>query len=166
MPTEPEVTWEAKPRRSIAERIASAAAVHGVMFREGRGGIPELTAHDWVAAMSGSSDPLGEKVCAARYTEDYRLLPSIVRALDAWGWERWRRQRSKHPISVPLHEALSTLAANEFVHYQRLNRDQRARALGVGNGRWAGLQNHFADLVGRLHNGEARVLAHVARRIR
>jgi len=151
-------TWESSPVRINAEKLASAMNLHGLRLGTPGGGVPELTDQELGAMLSGSSDRMGELLVLARYAEYHTLAPEIAEILSDWGLAKWVRERLPHEISCPLHLRISELAVYEAILFKRLNRHQRAAAVGIGKDRWSKLQYHFADLCSRLVNAESNAL--------
>lgn len=157
-------TWEADPPKTIAERLSSVASIHGVdPSQDGRGGVPELSAHEFQARICGSGDPLGQAAAALRILDETQRMPEVVRALHLWGWLQWMKRGRRQSIQAPLHERLAALAVTEFYERRRRARDERIEFLNIGPQRWERLASHYADMVSRLLQGESRVLAHVVR---
>lgn len=163
---ETEQTWESNPARVSVERLASAMNLHGLRLGTPGGGAPELTDQELGAMLSGSHDRMGELMVLARYAEYHSLIPQIAKMLDTWGLELWVRKRIPHEFSCPLHFKIAELAVNELVHFTRLNRHQRAAAVGIGKDRWSKLQYHFADLCSRLVNAERNALYQLDKNLR
>lgn len=163
MPTD---SYEAKPRKDIAERLSCAAHVSTPPFSdEGRGGTPELVKLDWMAACSASGDPLGEAACMAKYCEANNLS-HIVDLLHKWGWQRWGESDRQGSINTGGHRRMVKLAISEFLDTGPLTSSQRIKALSVKPKQWGLLKDHYRDLVSRLLSGENRVLWHIGRMVK
>lgn len=160
-------TYEAKPGKDIAERLSSAASIHGIgEIDTGGKGKPELTALDWVGALSGSGDPIGEAAVAVRYMDQHNMRPKLEQAMHLWGLERFMRLYPKVNINGRLHKRMATGAVMEYTAGKLMTRDQRIEHLMIGPARWDKLRNHYADLIGRLQGGESVAIRHVAHRIK
>lgn len=165
--TEAEHIYEVKPGRTIAERMASALSLHTASPEvTGRGGIPELTASDWMAALAGSGDRLGEAVVAVKYLDQQGPLRRLVKDLHIWGMMRLLESNSRLKISAMEHRRLARMAVSEFAQWDRLSRDERMQFIGVGRGRWDSMRSHYADLVDRMVRGEATAIQAVAMKVR
>lgn len=167
MTDEAEQIFEIKPCRTAVERLISAISLHGADPEiSGKGGIPELTTGDWLAALSGSGDPLGEAVVSLRFLEHEACRRKLVRALNTWGWWKLLERRSRLKVSPEEHQRLAAMSVREYCDWSRLSRDEKIKVLGVGRSRWDALKEHYADLVDRQVRGEGVVIRHLVRRIR
>lgn len=153
------------PPRSALERLITAVSVQGANWAKvGGGGGPELTAQDWMAALSGSGDPIGEEVVAVRYlSENPRRLK---RALHLWGMNRLIDRNDPLKISAKEHRNVSGLVVDQHTGHANLTRAGIMKHLGIGNSRYDTLRPHWVALVTRLVNGESTAIEHLRRRVR
>ena len=165
--TEAEQIYEVKPRRSVTERMASALSLHTASPEvSGRGGIPELTASDWMAALARSGDRLGEAVVSVRHLDQRGPLRRLVKDLHIWGMMRLLESDSGLKISAKEHRRLARMAVSEYAEWDRLGREERMKWMSVGRSRWDSMRSHYSDLVDRMVQGESTTMRAVARRVR
>ena len=154
----------ANPPRTALERLITAVSVHGAdPNKVGGGGVREMTAQDWMAALSGSGDPIGEELVAVKYLD--KSPKELQRALHLWGTHRLIDRDSDVRLSAQEHRQVVALILRQHLG-QRMTRRETMAELGMGNGRYEALKDHWVAVVTRLVNGESRVLEHLKRRIR
>jgi len=159
-----EATYEAKPRRSVIERVVSGMSEHGVTFKEGSGG-SEYTPADYAAALGNIDDPLVSGLFWGGYMGYRKARTSLINRLHLWGWHRWAIRDRAGKIDVLLHGRLAALAVYEQIE-RRPTYDEILKSLGVGAERWRLLRPHYADLQGRIAQAESDLSRHLNERLK
>ena len=156
--------FEAKPPRSILERVVSGLSERGIEIGKPPGGIPELTPSDYAAAISGVPDAMASGLFFGGFLSNDKARGALIKRLHLWGWMRWAENERAPKIDILTHGRLCALAVFEHIHSDQTAKE-RERALKVSRTTFTKLVPHYHDLRDRLSQAESVLIRHLHQRL-